>query len=54
MENTYQKIPELPPMAWAEIWRICKDGNDALVKLRNGELQVIEAERKVKFRARCG
>lgn len=51
MTESYEKIPPCPPMAWAEIYAIAKRGNDALVKIRNGEIQVVEAERKVKYRA---
>lgn len=51
MDENYEKIPECPPMAWAAIVTIAKRGNDAIVKIRNGEIQIVESERKVKFRA---
>ena len=44
-------IPPCPAAAWEEIYRIAKRGNDAVVKIRNGEIQVIERESKIKHRA---
>lgn len=51
MTQSYEKAPACPPPVWNEIVRIAKRGNDAVVKIRNGEIQVVELERKVRVRA---
>lgn len=45
-----QPIPDCPRAAWEEIYRIAKHGNDAVVKIRNGEIQVIERQSKLKHK----
>lgn len=50
MTDTKEKIPPCPAPVWAEIIRICRRGNDAIVKVHNGKMDVVESERKVRVR----
>lgn len=51
MENSYDQIPPMPPLVWAAIWKITKRGKDAVIKIRDGKIQVLETERKITYRA---
>ena len=45
-------VPDCPVVAWEAIYKIAKNGDDAVVKMRNGEIHVVAVSRKIKAKAK--
>ncbi len=52
MEPKRDNANSCPDVVWFMIDRITKNGNEAIVKRVNGEIHIIEVERKIKMKVK--